>query len=250
MKPPKLLNRNEYGLLDNLEYFFKEDNTIDYRKMIPTEFLYVNPAISKRKKIEMKYGKSYKEIDVINDKVSDEDLTILLKGTQFLARLRGYNKIDYIIRQANESFVGITCSITFIGNYETQGREVVFSENASATLDSTKGFGQKYLIECCTNRSFCRVVNNFLNTNLLSNDEFIGGTEEEYSEPQESQSSPQIFELLTKALKDTGKTFETLKDRLIKEDFPGAKEIKTLEQIPPEKAFYFLDMLKNLKSKA
>ena len=243
--PQKLLKRNEYGLLD-IDYHFKEDGRIDYRKMVPVEFLYPNPEPKKRKKIESKYGKDYKEIDVLIDKVEDEDLVILLKGTQFLARLRGYYHVDYKIEQSNLEYASITCRIHFIANYETSGLLVTFSENASATLATTKGFGQKYLVECATNRAFCRCVNNFLNLNILSKEELIGGTEELISTVEEDRanSTSKVYDLLEKALKNDNKTFTDIKNRLIQENFPNADKLNQVSDLPQEKAFYFLEKLK------
>ena len=39
---PDLYKRNEHGLLENVEYEFSEDGSVDWRAMIKSEFLYPN----------------------------------------------------------------------------------------------------------------------------------------------------------------------------------------------------------------
>ena len=39
---PDIYKRNEHGLLENVDYTFKEDGSIDWRAMIKPEFLYPN----------------------------------------------------------------------------------------------------------------------------------------------------------------------------------------------------------------
>ena len=39
---PDIYKRNEHGLLENVDYVFNEDGSIDWRSMIKPEFLYPN----------------------------------------------------------------------------------------------------------------------------------------------------------------------------------------------------------------
>ena len=47
-KPPVDFKRNQYGLLEdkNIKYEFSEDGTVNWRKMIKTEFLVANRELS------------------------------------------------------------------------------------------------------------------------------------------------------------------------------------------------------------
>lgn len=240
--PSKCFTRNEYGLLD-LDYVFNDDGYINWRSMVATKYLYVNPSLNKRKKIETKYQKNYKDINVVTDNVDDSDLVLLLAGYKQILRIRGFNKVDYIIKASNENYASVTCGIEFFPSFETAMRTVMYADNACAHHENCRGFGQKYLVEMASNRAFCRCIGSFLNINLLSVEELSIDIDEEFTE-ESAAPSPQIYELLDKALKSKNKTFETLKDRLIKEDFPGADKITKLEEIPQEKAFYFLETLK------
>ena len=88
--PPKITTRNKYGLLENIHinYIYNEDGTINWRKMVKTEYLVPN-----RQKTQ--------ETDV--SKLEDKDLLILLGGIKELAQIRGYKEIVFEAL-ADESF--------------------------------------------------------------------------------------------------------------------------------------------------
>ena len=109
--PPKLVTRNQYGLLDNINYIYHEDGTINWRKMVKTEYLVPN-----RQKTQ--------ETDV--SKLEDRELLILLGGIKELAQIRGYTKVEYKVVAASENYFATSCKITWIPNYETNEREIVF----------------------------------------------------------------------------------------------------------------------------
>ena len=88
-RPPKFYERNEYGLLEGMEYKFKEDGSVDWKGMVDPKFLYLNPDTRRRSKLETKYNKKFEEIKPIEDKVDDIDLVISLGGLKALLRLRG-----------------------------------------------------------------------------------------------------------------------------------------------------------------
>ncbi|MEK6879244.1 MAG: hypothetical protein AABY22_06520, partial [Nanoarchaeota archaeon] len=116
MKPPKLLIRNEWGLFEDFEYLFNENNSVNYRGIVPVKYLYVNPTLSKRKNIESRYSKPYKDIDIEKDQVQDSDIVLLLSGVKFLLNFRGYNRIESIIKQSNHEYASVTVLIEFLGN--------------------------------------------------------------------------------------------------------------------------------------
>ena len=51
----------------------------------------------------LKYGKSYSEIDIVNDKVADSDLIVNLAGVQFLGRIRGITEVKEVVNESNEN---------------------------------------------------------------------------------------------------------------------------------------------------
>ena len=80
-KPPVIVKRNQYGLLEdkNVEYVFNEDGSINWRKMIKSEFLVAN-----RDRTD--------ETDI--SKLEDHELIILLGGLKDLASIRGFTSVN------------------------------------------------------------------------------------------------------------------------------------------------------------
>ena len=237
--PPKIISRNEHGLVVGVNYKFKPDNTVDWKAMIPIEYLYVNPDPKKREKIEKKYGKDYDKINPIEDKVEDEDLVIMLNGIKYLLRLRGFQSISYPRVESNESYAFVSCVIDFIPNYETESRQVLYTENACAHLGNTIDFGQRYLVEMATNRAFCRCVRNFLGIEIFSKEELSGKDEEITPRAAPKKNITILKELMeVKKLK-----FEQIKKRLQDENRYNAAW-KTEDDLPLDIVFDLIERLK------
>lgn len=169
----KPIERNEFGLVKGIDYKFLPDGTVDWRNMIPQQFLYVNNDIKRRDKLEKKYGKAYDQIDIVKDNVEDSDLVIMLGGIKYLLKIRGFQKVIPETKISTQEYASVSCFITFIPNYETEGREVIYGDNACAHLGNTNSFGQNYLVEMATNRALCRAVRSFLNINIVSKEEIL-----------------------------------------------------------------------------
>ena len=58
-------------------------------------------------------------------------------------------------------------NITYLPNYETNFKEVTFSDVANATIENTSSFAKKFLETIACNRAFVRCVRNFLMFILL-----------------------------------------------------------------------------------
>jgi hypothetical protein len=231
--PPNIITRNKYGLIDdiNLNYIFNDDGAINWRKMVKTEHLVPN-----RQKTQ--------ETDV--SKLQDKDLLILLGGIKELAQIRGYTKVEYNVVSATESYFATSCRITWIPNYETDGREIVFEALADATCNNTKSFARFFLAAIAENRAFVRCVRNFLKINIVSQEE-LGDAKllDEAVTIQDNPTSPHV--LLEKVMKDRGVTFEVLKNKLIKEKFDNAENLNTINDIPKVKIFELIDRIKKAK---
>jgi hypothetical protein len=231
--PPNIITRNKYGLLENanINYVYNEDGTINWRKMVKTEYLVPN-----RQKTQ--------ETDV--SKLEDKDLLILLGGIKELAQIRGYTSVEYKVVSATETYFATSCRITWIPNYETDGREVVFESLADATCNNTKSFARFFLAAIAENRAFVRSVRNFLKINIVSQEE-LGDAKliEENSSIQENPTSPHI--LLEKVMKEKGVNFEQLKNRLIKEKVDNAENLTSINDISKVKIFELIDRIKKVK---
>jgi hypothetical protein len=228
--PHNIIIRNRYGLLDNanINYIYNEDGTINWRKMVKTEYLVPN-----RQKTQ--------ETDV--SKLEDKDLLILLGGIKELAQIRGYTSVEYKVVAASESYFATSCRITWIPNYETHGKEIIFEALADATSNNTKSFARFFLAAIAENRAFVRCVRNFLKINIVSQEE-LGDAKilEDSNISIENPTCPQV--LLEKTMKDKNITFDQLKKKLTKEKFENAETINSINEIPKVKIFELIERIK------
>ena len=230
--PPNIITRNQYGLLenDNINYIYNEDGTINWRKMVKVEYLVPN-----RQKTQ--------ETDVL--KLEDKDLLILLGGIKELAQIRGYTTVEYKVVAALENYFATSCRITWIPNYETNGKEIVFEALADATVNNTKSFARFFLAAIAENRAFVRCVRNFLKINIVSQEE-LGDAKllDEAPSIQENPTSPHA--LLEKVMKDKNISFDQLKKKLIKEKFDNAENINSITDISKSKIFELIERIKKI----
>jgi len=230
--PPKLISRNKYGLIEDksINYVYNDDGTINWRKMVKTEYL-----VNNRQKTQ--------ETDV--SKLEDKDLLILLGGIKELAQIRGYTKVEYNVVSATDTYFATSCRITWSPNYETNGNEIIFESLADATVNNTKSFARFFLAAIAENRAFVRCVRNFLKINIVSQEE-LGDAKllEEANKVQENPTSP--LNLLEKIMKQKSISFDNLKIKLTKENFENAEKINSLNDIPKAKIFELIERIKKI----
>jgi hypothetical protein len=231
--PPNLITRNQYGLVEDksLNYIFNEDGSINWRKMVKTEHLVPN-----RQKTQ--------ETDV--SKLQDKDLLILLGGIKELAQIRGYTSVEYKVVAASENYFATSCRITWLPNYETGGKEIVFESLADASINNTKSFARFFLAAIAENRAFVRCVRNFLKINIVSQEE-LGDAKllDDAVTTQDNPTSPHV--LLEKVIKEKNISFDVLKKKLIKEKFENAENLNSISDIPKVKIFELIERIKNIK---
>jgi hypothetical protein len=227
--PPKITTRNKYGLLENVDinYIYNEDGTINWRKMVKTEYLVPN-----RQKTQ--------ETDV--SKLEDKYLLILLGGIKELAQIRGYTKVEYKVVAAAENYFATSCRITWTPNYETGDKEIIFEALADASFNNTKSFARFFLAAIAENRAFVRCVRNFLKINIVSQEELGDVKILDDSSSQENPTSP--YALLEKVMKDKSISLDQLKKKISKED---NIEINTINDISKVKIFELIERIKNIK---
>lgn len=230
--PPNIITRNKYGLLENasINYIYNDDGTINWRKMVKTEYLVPN-----RQKTQ--------EADV--SKLEDKDLLILLGGIKELAQIRGYTSVEYKVVAASEGYFATSCKIKWIPNYETNGQVIEFESLADATSNNTKSFARFFLAAIAENRAFVRCVRNFLKINIVSQEELGDAKLLEEAVAVENPTSPQV--LLEKVMKEKGVSFDYLKEKLIKEKFEAAESLNSVQDIPKSKIFELIDRIKKIK---
>ena len=159
---PSLLQRDENGLLKNIQYIFNEDGSVNWRAMVRTEHLFPNKGWFQQRS---------QEVPTSAEGLRDDQLLIKLGGIKELARLRGFDNLSYWTEKCELDHVAVSCTMSFIGNYETGGQTVNYQDIANATLDNTYDFGQNFLETIACNRAFVRCVRNFLNVHIVGSDE-------------------------------------------------------------------------------
>ena len=222
----KSIKRDKNGLIPEAGYVFNEDGLIDWRKMVKTEHLVPN-----RQKTQ--------EIDV--SKLDDKNLIILLGGIKELAKIRGYTDVTYTVTSPSPEYVVATCAITWIPNYETEGREVTFSAIGDASPNNTQSFAKFFLGPIAENRSFVRCVRNFLKINIVGQEEL--GNAKLLQEPSQANPTDPKF-LLESVMKEKGVSWEMIKNKLIKEEYAKAEVMRSVSDIPKNKIFELIQRIK------
>jgi len=257
--PQSFKKRNEFGLKvlpDGQEYKFKEDGTIDWRSLVSKEYLAINKAYEKQ--IVEKTGKPLCETTI--DEVEDKYKFVLLNGIRQLANLRGYSKVEYSRPVYGEgNAVAVECKITWLPNYETEMREVVFSGLGEASTNNAPPIGQNYagqkafyLVAYAENRSFIRAVKSFLRIeNLLSREE-VAFAETVDAAPQPIAGFSPLSLLEAEMKKKTPEmSFEILKRTVISaykdkmRDDPAGW--KTIKDICPNDIYTLINLIRDSK---
>lgn len=176
-KPYEKFKRNEYGLLEGVEYKFTPDGYIDWMAMIDRK----TGLVPNRDRFK---GKTPSEINALDpSQLNDSEVLILLGTLKKLGKIRGYNYVEFKPIRTDQHYVSMICEIEFIGNYETDRKPIKFQSTANASLDNVKGDFTKYLETLAENRSFARCIRNFLGINIVSKEEMVS-TENENFEPR------------------------------------------------------------------
>ena len=231
----KKIKRDDNGLISgaSVKYQYDENGLIDWRKMVKTEHLVPNRQRTS-------------ETDV--SKLEDHLLIIKLAGIKELAQIRGYTDVKFRVVSPSSDYVVATCDVTWIPNYETEGKEVTFSGVGDASPHSTQSFAKFFLGPIAENRAFVRCVRNFLRINIVGQEELPAANSkfgEDIPASEENQADP--ISLLKNVMKDKGITFDKLKSRLSNEKYEKADAINTLEDIPKVKIFELIERIKKIK---
>jgi len=237
-KLSEIIRNKDTGLITQprVDYIFDDNGLIDWRSMISKKWLVPNKDKTN-------------ETDV--SKLKDNELIILLGGIKELAQIRGYTEVDYTVTSPSPDYVVATCSISWISNYETEGRRVTFSAIGDASPSNTNDFAQFYLGPIAENRAFVRCVRNFLRINIVSQEELganVGSATKKSRAKSASrdeganQSDPHY--LLGKVMEEKGVPFEKIKDVLIKEEYKNAEDFESIQDVPKPKVFNLIARIK------
>ena len=160
---PDIYKRNDHGLLENVDYVFNDDGSIDWRSMIKPEFLYPNKGW---------FDARNKPVPKTTESLDDKQLLIMLGGIKELAKLRGYSAMDFEVNNISDGYVTAKCTIHWTDNYESvDDYATTYTDVANATLANTDAFCAKFLETIACNRAFVRCVRNYLNIHIVGADE-------------------------------------------------------------------------------
>jgi hypothetical protein len=232
---PESFQRDEHGLLKNIQYVFDDDGSINWRKMVDDEHLFPNSQAFN--------GSPPSSIEG----VPDHKLLIKLSGIKELARLRGFSDISYEVVKCELDHVAVICNINFIANYETSGKTVWFQDMANATLDNTHDFGQSFLETMACNRSFVRAVRNFLNIHIVGADEIDKSNKKSSSKKSNSKPNLSPQSMLDTAFDGNFDNFVSDLRKLWAKNIYKNKDItnwKSFEDIPIKEARILIKLIK------
>lgn len=239
---PSSFQRDENGLLKNVEYNFNEDGSIDWRAMVKEEHLFPNKAHFERFK---------KPVPKTIEGLRDHQLLIKLSGIKELARLRGFSSVSYETVKCEHNHVAVKCKIEFIPNYESAGSSIVYEDMANATSSNCSSFAVRFLETIACNRAFVRAVRNFLNVHIVGLDEMDTSEKSEVSEnitPSLSIHSA-LEKLCQKYLNSSD--FSSFKDYLLELKNANiyinkdASEWMSFDQIPSKECRILLKVIKD-----
>ena len=233
---PNLFDRDENGLLKNIQYIFDEDGSVNWRAMIGNEHLFPNRSWFE--------GRG-KDIPPSAEGLADHQLLIKLSGIKELARLRGFSSVSYESVKCEADHVAVICRMKFIPNYETGQNSIDFQDMANATLENTSSFATKFLETIACNRAFVRCVRNFLNVHIVGDDEIDKSGKPPSIPPSSAASlSPHgilegrfnSFDDLKNSLRELWSSGEYKNDEV--------KDWNSFKDIPPKEARILLGLLK------
>src|SRR6056300_951389 len=234
--------RNEFGLVEDVEYKYNEDGSINWRAMIPTEHLYPNKGWFEARNQPMPNS---------TEGLEDYQLLIKLSGIKELAKLRGFSNVNYDVVKCEMDHVAIKCSIDWLGNFESGNQPIAFQDIANATAYNTSNFAQKFLETIATNRAFVRCVRNFLNIHIVGADEIDTSNNKSAPMQQESVAYGPLNVLMSQVkLGASDQDFEVFKDilrGLYKNNAYKNKDVKnwkTWENIPKTEITKLIKVLK------
>lgn len=213
------LKRDQYGFLPNIEYHFKDDNCIDWRKMIPQKYLVPN---------KQKFPKDTDLSKLNVAELENHQLLILMAGARFALALQGGQITRKYIAAAHEGYVAMTCEVTLMPSYENNYEYKTYIGESCAHFGNTDSFGRNYLCEIAGNRSEVRAIKTALGIEILGKDE-IEGSQVQEEAPSSYGNKP--INTLINFLSSNKITFDKFKAARIEVGDEEAKNWKSFDDI-------------------
>jgi len=230
------IERDHCGLIKGLEYEFDSLGFVNYKKLIPREFLYPNKQYFQKRKLAVPNS---------IDDLSDSQLICALNGYRLLGAIRGFKSIKHKIISESYDKVVIETKIIWIGNYETGFKDVAYTALSTASLSNTFDFAQNYLAEIAQNRGECRAIRGFLRIPIVASDE-LGPPqkEDEEKDSQKAKFAPAgPHAILQKKLNEKNTSWDKFKESCIKKNIPGSDTWTDLASLETTQVVTLVDLM-------
>lgn len=154
------MKRLENGLIEGIDYKKDEFGFIDWRALIPSKFLFPNN--------EKLAAMGKEPVDSIEG-LEDSLILIKLAGIKWLAKIRGFESVRFQIESTSPHPV-VLCQIRWLPNEENP-LGATYEEIASCNSENSDELSLKFRESIAANRAFVRCVRNFLNVNIVGEEE-------------------------------------------------------------------------------
>lgn len=152
---------DEYGLYTNVEYKFKENGRIDWKKMIPKEFIVPNTR---------NFEARGEDVPENLDECDDKDKLILLDGFKYVAKLRRIKSVKKRLVSPSDNFAACTCEVEFYPNCDDPNG-ITITGSADFNSNYVSDFTKEYVASMAANRAFIRAVQFALDIPIYGKDE-------------------------------------------------------------------------------
>lgn len=232
--------RDENGLLLNgVDYKFNKYGMVDWRTLIPQEYVVLNRYVIGRKKGIDVSTLNEAEYQELLSKATEDEKLIKLQGFKDLALIRGYSNLESNLLERNEDRAVVKVSITWEPNLESPYPKTVTAIKNASVSNTDPNF-IKYLEAIAENRAFVTVVRNSLNIPIIGYDE-IDNTEK-LELGQTIAGSPQFF--LEKECNSNGISFEALAAKALSRGYSWSESWNTFSDLDAPTAASCLHDLK------
>lgn len=234
--------RNSFGLLSKLSYPKKDNGLIDWRKLIPNEYIALNRMAFAARGISVEELSS-EEYTKFLEESPDEDLVIKLGGFRELALIRGYTKLKPELIHYSPEEVVMKYTIEWIPNLELSNvHSLEGCAFASASVSNTDQTFSRFLVTIAENRAFIRAVRSSLGIISLGQEEF------KLDDIKTEVQNTKIQSLLSKTMDSVGVDLDSLKILTSGEGYVWNDKWTSVERIDPAAAMSFIPLIKKLSS--
>lgn len=256
------------GLLKTVNYKFDEHGLVDWKSMIPKEFVFFNFERIEKDGIvfpSKEDGSPAENLSQVKDPenwLSDERYLILgLGAINKLATIRGLKSRRFTFLRVDSTYISCVCKVTFRGNYETNFEDLEYEEAANASVENVFGDDfSKFLEPMAVNRAWARAVKNALRIRMVSDAELKDAAKITVSNKKSNSLGIDVQDALSETAQKIGaisfsrgefeiNTFEKFKEMI--QSGPKASEAEewnSWKDIPPDKCLQYLAFIrKNAK---